>query len=417
MVTSRFSRGAALVSLVAGPLLACLVGVGCARPWVNPPAELLGRPWHNVAPPSPDTYPDPAQTAAAGLDAAFGNNPTPTPPPAQPETRPLNVLAISAGGKYSSCVVGLLNGWSAGGTRPKFDVVTGVSGGAPVAVYAFLGPQYDDRATDLIVNIRRRNMFRLHPVIGPLCLDAFATTAPFEKLIACELPDSVVAEIAREHQAGRRLFLATGNLTTQRPAVWDVGAIAASGRADAGDLVRKILLASVSYPGLSPPVEFHVTLNGVHYHELHGDAGPMMQAFVRTANGLPPGSDVFVVGAGKYHADVKTKQPRAVGTVAAAASNTLYTLFRANAWEMYALCAVTRSRFHLIATPPEVKVSSGSMAFDRGDQRALFEAGYRQGMTGTDWRTTPPGALPDEALVPRAGLDFVTAGAAAGAAP
>src|SRR5207244_2203406 len=100
--------------------------------------EQLGHAWHNRTQPTPDAYPDPNQTVVAGLDAAFGHNPNPTPPPPQTETRPLNVLAVSGGGKYAAYAAGLLQGWTQSGTRPQFDVVTGISSGALIAIYAFL---------------------------------------------------------------------------------------------------------------------------------------------------------------------------------------------------------------------------------------------------------------------------------------
>jgi predicted acylesterase/phospholipase RssA len=406
MATRFFGRGQRLLALV--PTLSALAVAGCSgRPWVNPPDKILGRTWHNVSQPTRDTYPDPVQTTAAGLDAAFGRVPDPTPAPSSPETRPLNVLALAAGGKYVVYSAGVLCGWTDSGTRPQFDVVTGVSGGALLAVYAFLGPQYDARARENFINVTRRDLFRIRPIRSLLFHDAIASTAPFAELIERELSDEIVAEIARAHCTGRRLFVATGNRTTLRVAFWDLGAVAASGLPDAAALVRKIVLASASYPGLAPPVEFDVTVNGVRYHELHGDAGTHLQTFVRTANGLPAGSNVYVVNAGKLYRTPTAERPRALATLTTAASSTLYSLFRADAANLYALCAVTHSHFHLIATPPEVAVIPGSMKFDRDDQERLFDAGYRQGATGTGWQTTPPGTQPGETLTPRTGLEFL----------
>ena len=57
--------------------------------------------------------------------------------------RPGKFLALSGGGMYGAYAVGVLSGWTATGTRPVFDVVTGVSTGALIATYAFLGPEYD----------------------------------------------------------------------------------------------------------------------------------------------------------------------------------------------------------------------------------------------------------------------------------
>ncbi len=57
--------------------------------------------------------------------------------------RGLDILALSGGGQYGAFGAGVLAGWSDTGTRPKFDMVTGVSTGALIAPFAFLGPDYD----------------------------------------------------------------------------------------------------------------------------------------------------------------------------------------------------------------------------------------------------------------------------------
>jgi hypothetical protein len=58
-----------------------------------------------------------------------------------PKARGFNFLAISGGGEDGAFGAGLLAGWSVLGTRPEFDVMTGISIGALSAPFAFLGPQ------------------------------------------------------------------------------------------------------------------------------------------------------------------------------------------------------------------------------------------------------------------------------------
>src|SRR5262249_20519263 len=57
--------------------------------------------------------------------------------------RQFNILVLSGGGAYGAYSAGVLAGWTESGTRPNFDVVTGVSTGALVATLAFLGPERD----------------------------------------------------------------------------------------------------------------------------------------------------------------------------------------------------------------------------------------------------------------------------------
>ena len=68
--------------------------------------------------------------------------------------------------------------------------------------------------------------------------------------------------------------------------VWDIGAIAASGRPDALELAQKIVLASATIPGVFPPVRLQVSADGRTYDELHVDGGVTRQVFL-----LPPGYD------------------------------------------------------------------------------------------------------------------------------
>src|SRR6202048_1059472 len=56
---------------------------------------------------------------------------------------PLNILALSGGGAYGAFGAGAVAGLTRTGSRPDFTVVSGVSVGALIAPYAFLGPTWD----------------------------------------------------------------------------------------------------------------------------------------------------------------------------------------------------------------------------------------------------------------------------------
>lgn len=380
-----------------------LAAAGCsAKPWTNPPADLLDRPWQNV-PPAPDPAPDADATLVAGLDAALVRG---VPPPVV-DARPVNVLVLSGGGKFGAYTAGILTGWTDAGTRPAFDAVTGISSGALCAIYAYLGPKYDRRMESSYVSVHKTDLFKLRPVRGLLRDGTLATSQPLADRIAQELDAETMADLRAAHAAGRRLYVATVNTTTLRPAVWDLGAVACSGRPDADQLVCKILLAACSIPGFVPPVEFRVTVNGVEYKELHGDAGCIIQAFVRAPDGLPPGSNVYVVTAGKVYRDVLNEKPGLLRMIGATVSNSLYALYRDDLIKVYAACAATGSKFHVVALPQDFPGTVGSLTFEPGEQRRLFDAGRRSSAAGVPWRFTPPGTAPDEALVPRTGLDFL----------
>ncbi|MFO1142776.1 MAG: hypothetical protein U1E59_10340 [Amaricoccus sp.] len=100
----------------------------------------------------------------------------------------------------------------------------------------------------------------------------------------------MVAEIAREHGRGRRLLIGTTDLDADRPVVWDIGAIAASGVPGRRELIGDLLVASASLPAIFPPARITVTAGGQRYDELHVDGGVSNQAFLFPANITAPTS-------------------------------------------------------------------------------------------------------------------------------
>jgi hypothetical protein len=392
--------------LAAGLVVALAAVVGCTHtPFVNPPTELLDSSWYNRIQP-PDPYPDPDMAVADGLASVFGHGTMPAPVPG----RALNVLVISGGGKYGAYVAGLLCGWTEHGDRPQFDVCTGISSGALIAAMAFLGPRYDARLAREFNNIEQRDILKFQPVRGLLFNRGLASSAPLNELVDRNLDEEAFNDLCAAHRAGRRLFISTVSLTTQRAVIWDVGAVATSGRPDARELVHKILVAACSIPGFMPPVEFDIELNGVRYKELHVDAGNVIQAFIRTPYGLPPTSNVYILASGKIYRDPLDEEPRFLRVLAASVSNTIYALFRESAYKMYAMCAVTGANFYLNAVPTALRIKPGSMTFGREEMQLLFRVGRESAVGGVPWRRTPPSSQPGETLVPRTGLEFVAEG-------
>lgn len=403
MATSpgRERRSPAFVLALIAVALATVAGCRTV-PWVNPPPEQVDQTWRNARP-TPDAYPDTDSATIAGLDAAFRHGQA---PPVAPG-RPLEVLVLSGGGKYGAFTAGVLVGWTANGTRPSFDVVTGISSGALTAVYAYVGPKYDCRLAGVYNDIRPTDLFRLQLIRGIRKRNGLATSEPLAQLIERELDAEMMADVRKAHHEGRRLFVATANQTTMRPVIWDVGAIATSGRRDADQLVRKILVASSSIPGWVEPIEFDVEVNGRRYRELHGDAGAIIQGFLCTSHGLPPGSNVYALTAGKNYRDALDERPGVVKELSATISNSLYAIFRDDMIKLYAHCALTGAQFHLAALPQDFRVTPGSLNFDTEEMRSLYRGGYQMGVNGIPWRNTPPGTQPGETILPRTGLQFV----------
>jgi hypothetical protein len=139
-----------------------------------------------------------------------------------------NILALSGGGPDGAFGAGLLNGWSKRSTRPKFKVVTGISTGAIIAPFAFLGPNYDAQLRKFYTTLKTDDILVTRIVAGLLGGTALADTSGFEKLIAEHTSEAMLDEIAAEARKGRYLLIGTTNLDAQRPVIWSIGHLAAS---------------------------------------------------------------------------------------------------------------------------------------------------------------------------------------------
>lgn len=190
---------------------------------------------------------------------------------AQGRSGKIEMLAISSGSDKGAYSAGFLNGWSEAGTRPRFDIVSGVSTGALIAPFAFLGAEYDPTLERLYTTITADSIYNATPFKALLGGAALASTKPLSRLIESYATAEVIDAVAREHRQGRRLLVQTTNLDAERGVVWDMGEIAASDRPDRYALFRQILLASASIPGLFPPVLIEVTNGEIDFAELHVD--------------------------------------------------------------------------------------------------------------------------------------------------
>ena len=237
--------------------------------------------------------------------------------------RETSYLSISGGGDRGAFAAGVLAGWSERGDRPCFEAVTGVSAGALAAPFAFLGPAYDASLHEIFTQNGPDQLFTARGVMG-FFRDALNETTPLKALIAHYASDAVLDRIAAEHRLGRHLFVMTTNLDAQRPVIWCLSAIAASGRPDRRDLFVEVLRASSAMPGLFPPVRIKVEAgDGASYDELVRARRAARLALdeipTLTFDWLGSSSEAYRVAATMLQDDVRAVRDPLVGAVAALA--------------------------------------------------------------------------------------------------
>jgi len=324
------------------------------------------------------------------------------------------VLCLSAGGTYGAYTAGVLCGWTCRGDRPRFDVVTGISTGALIAPFAFLGPRYDGQIKDFFTRTVDRDVYRIRP-FRLIVSESLADNSPLAEKVDRMLTFELVREIAAEHCKGRRLYIGTTEAEGRRFVIWDIGEIACRGTEQDRQLIKQVLLGSSAIPGFFPAARIPVMVNGRPFIEKHVDGAVSQSLFFRPPF-VPPDhpeakslddTDVYAIVAGKLYADPSVTKPRAIKIATNDVSTIIYSQARGDLQRLWSHCARNGMSFHMAAIRPEFPAPKSSMEFDPKAMLAMFNDGAQQVMNGTIWRTTPPGAEPDETPLVRSGTDLI----------
>lgn len=315
-------------------------------------------------------------------------------------------LALSGGGVNGAFGAGFLNGWTASGTRPVFKIVTGVSTGALMAPFAFLGPQYDDALQRFYTTTTTADVFTERSrVIALMRGDALAHTAPLASLLEQYVDQPLLDEVARAHRQGRRLYMGTVDLDSRSFMVWNMGRIAEYGGPQALALFRKVMLASSSVPIAFPPVLFEVQADGRRYDEMHVDGFVWANVFLnagifepaalyRQVRPQPGREDIYVIHNGQLSAPPgsTTRSLRAIAVRSidiSGRAGIVGDLFRE-----YAFARRNGARFHWVTIGEGVALPDLT-AFRPSQMTSLYQTGYQAAASGPAWRHSPPG-LPEE---------------------
>lgn len=314
--------------------------------------------------------------------------------------RVFNMLAISGGADDGAFGAGLLAGWGKAGTRPRFDYVTGVSAGALIAPFAFLGAKADKPLSEMFTKYGQSDILTANVLPGLFGGSAVADSEPLARLIEQYVDARFLAEVARERRKGRILLIGTTNIDAQRPVLWDMGRIAMSGHPEALPLFRKILLASASVPGAFPPVRIKVRAQGETYEEMHVDGGITQQVFLAPSAlafrevdhqlGLQAARRLYIIRNGKITPEWKPVDEKVLPIAQRSISTLIKSQGIGDLYRMHATARRDGIDYNLAAIPADFNAASNG-PFDRTYMRALFALGERLGRDGYRWRKAPPG--------------------------
>ncbi|MEQ1696422.1 MAG: patatin-like phospholipase family protein [Hyphomicrobiaceae bacterium] len=298
-------------------------------------------------------------------------------------------LAISGGGSDGAFSAGFLNGWTASGTRPKFEIVTGVSTGALAAPFAFLGADYDAALRRIYTGISDKDVYTSNGPLGVLG-ESLLDASPLRKIVEAELTEEMLDRLAAEYEHGRRLLIQTTDIERQIPYIWNVTRIASQKSSDRRKLIADVLMASAAVPGAFPPVRINVTVDGQAIEELHVDGGLAAQVFF-----APPGLDMarfetkyfgkprdqrlVLIRNGKLSTETKATEPTTLALAARAVSTLIKYQSLQDISKIQGAFARPGSHFKVVSIPDTFSLVAGSL-FDKDYMKALYKVGYEAGL-------------------------------------
>ncbi|MFM1822044.1 MAG: hypothetical protein RI967_310, partial [Planctomycetota bacterium] len=323
------------------------------------------------------------------------------------EEREINVLVLSGGGDYGAFGAAFLRAWSErdGGSMPRFDVVSGVSTGALIAPFAFLGSPEDLRTCEELYRNPKPDWVRSRGLLGLMPDNASLAEVPgLERELRAAMDMNFARRLDEEGRAGRLLLVNTTDLDHGRPQAFELTSAAKTAVA-ADDLARfhDIMLASAGIPGVFPPRLIDGTLyadGGVTSNILYGAAtrreDTLAFRYRRAFPAAPPLKvRYWVIFNNQAKTPAKTVQPGWLDVVGrsievAIRASTLTALRHLYAFaESVTLRGDGEVEVRWVAIPDDWRPPVEGI-FEKETMQDLAEIGARLGADPTSWRTTPP---------------------------
>jgi hypothetical protein len=350
---------------------------------------------------TPFSADDEAQADVPGLAGVrvFEDAPAAAFRPAVSSGRVFDYLALSGGGGDGAYGAGILNGWAESGTRPDFDIVSGVSTGALIAPFAFLGSRYDPILKDLYTGGYAESLVEAPNFFNLIFGSSLYGNQRLRALVTRYVDKPMLAEIAREYAKGRLLIVVTTNLDAQRAVIWDMGAIAASGSPNALSTFRDVLIASASIPLVFPPTLIDVEANGRRFQEMHVDGAIITPVFtlpedylLRNARAqVARGSrlNLYVLLNAKIGPTFEVVGNSAFKIASRSVSTFVHTEIRDTVFDTYRFARRNGMGFNISYIDKDIPEAKGA-GFDTAYMRRLYEYGYAKARSGTFWDKSPP---------------------------
>jgi predicted acylesterase/phospholipase RssA len=328
----------------------------------------------------------------------------------QPSAPVLDYLIISGGGDWGAFGAGFLKGWgtvppSEPLARPRFDIVTGVSTGALIAPFAYLG---DDASIERIVTLYRNPQSDWVKTRWPLYFlpnnISFAEVPGLEREVKKTVTPEMIARIADASNDGRLLFVNTTNLDDASPHVFYL--VPEARRAvKANDVERfhHILLASSGIPGAFP----YRVIDGAMYVDGGVTSNMIFGSRIPEENRLPalwqslypdvpmPKMRYWVIFNNQFQTSPTVVQARWFDIISRSIELSTRSATLSSMRQLHLMAEVARLKRNAdievrIVAVPDDWIAPKPGTFVKETMNNLADLGERMGADPTSWRTSPP---------------------------
>ncbi|MEM8885142.1 MAG: patatin-like phospholipase family protein [Planctomycetota bacterium] len=309
-----------------------------------------------------------------------------------------DILILSGGGAKGAFGAGFLQGWSRDAGRPvHFDVVTGVSTGALLAPFAFVGTQdaiqrvvdtYEEPKPDWVVSRTLSFLFQEK---------SYLDASGLHRDLRATMDEQLVRAVGEGHRDDRLLLIGTTDLDLGVMRTWNLTLLADQGKQTR---FEDVLLASSAIPGAFPPIEIDGNLyvdGGVSAQFVNGIDVHWVRTTLREIQSREPGWRVppirfWVIINNKLTVTPTTTRP----TWPSVAGRSIDVMIRQSMnFHRYSYILEARSLGRELGVPVEVRYvtipndhpePAGKSFFDKEVMEGLVQLGRRMGADAKSWR-------------------------------
>ncbi|MGV2986274.1 patatin-like phospholipase family protein [Vibrio sp. E150_011] len=312
-----------------------------------------------------------------------------------------NVLVLSGGGPRGAFGAGVINGLRDQGELPEFSLITGVSAGALIAPFVYVGGDKYHELRDVMLGLDDSMMLGGTSILQVLFGDAFSEGNSFYQMVQKTYDDDFIDQIAKQHMTGKRMLIGTTHFDSGRQMIWNIGRIANSDLPNKNELIRQIFAASSSIPGVFPPQFVPVTVNGKALEEMHVDGGLSSQLFFDPvgfdftklvhALGYDEPPQVYIIRNGRLKAEFEFVSDDTVSLATRSIDNLVLEQTRGDIFrEMYVTKKIGATLFLTYVNDDFTVKPQASKFFDPEYLKALYHYGYEKAQSEKTWVSELP---------------------------